>query len=328
MSGQRPPALDQGTEERTSSCPLCSHRFHRAASPGASSHCRTRSSSTRCCLRLSAETLIEVARNPKTPGRRDRLLQRAPHLDSENGASSARSLRRSRRRIVVRSSALGVCESALSVLSAEEGAPGSVFRGKVKDALRQAFAEGKIGFHGKLQHLSDPKTFHAFVRDLYRNDWVVHCKRPFGGPEHVLRYLGRYTHRVAISNHRLVSFENGEVTFTLERPGAWKRATQYDTARQRSSCAVFCFTCFQRASCAFATSDFSPIDTGALSCRFVSSVSDQHPMCPTTQAAETTGLWKCPKCGGPMLVTFRVNAPSWQPRSPPASLAWGKESLN
>ncbi len=89
-----------------------------------------------------------------------------------------------------------------------------VFRGKVKDALEEAFAEGKIGFHGKLKHLSDPKTFHSFIRDLHRNNWVVHCKRPFGGPEQVLKYLGRYTHRVAISNHRLVSFENGEVTFT------------------------------------------------------------------------------------------------------------------
>ena len=79
---------------------------------------------------------------------------------------------------------------------------------------KEAFAEGKIGFHGKLKHLSDPKTFHAFIRDLHRNHWVVHCKRPFGGPEQVLKYLGRYTHRVAISNHRLVSFENGEVTFT------------------------------------------------------------------------------------------------------------------
>jgi hypothetical protein len=89
-----------------------------------------------------------------------------------------------------------------------------VFRGKVKDALRKAFAEGKIEFHGKLKHLSDPKVFKNFIRDIYRDNWVVHCKRPFGGPEHVLKYLGHYTHRVAISNHRLVSFENGKVTFT------------------------------------------------------------------------------------------------------------------
>jgi hypothetical protein len=89
-----------------------------------------------------------------------------------------------------------------------------VFLGKVKDALKQAFAEGKIGFYGKLQHLSDPKVFDAFIHDLYRKNWVVRCRPPFGGPEQVLKYLGRYTHRVAISNHRLISFENGEVTFS------------------------------------------------------------------------------------------------------------------
>jgi hypothetical protein len=58
-----------------------------------------------------------------------------------------------------------------------------------------------------------PKIFAAWLRPLYRQDWVVYLKRPFGGPEYVLHYLGRYTHRVAISNHRLVSFTDGQVTF-------------------------------------------------------------------------------------------------------------------
>ena len=52
----------------------------------------------------------------------------------------------------------------------------------------------------------------AWLRLLYRQDWVVYLKRPFGGPEYVLQYLGRYTHRVAISNHRLVSFTDGQIT--------------------------------------------------------------------------------------------------------------------
>jgi hypothetical protein len=58
-----------------------------------------------------------------------------------------------------------------------------------------------------------PKIFAAWLRPLYRQDWMVYLKRPFGGPEYVLHYLGRYTHRVAISNHRLVSFTDGQVTF-------------------------------------------------------------------------------------------------------------------
>ncbi len=61
--------------------------------------------------------------------------------------------------------------------------------------------------------LAECKAFHAFLLPLFRKDWVVHAKRPFGGPEHVLHYLARYTHRVAISNHRIVNFVDGKVTF-------------------------------------------------------------------------------------------------------------------
>ena len=61
--------------------------------------------------------------------------------------------------------------------------------------------------------LAERKAFHAFLRPLFRKDWVVYAKRPFGGPEHVLHYLARYTHRVAISNHRIVNFADGKVTF-------------------------------------------------------------------------------------------------------------------
>ena len=88
-----------------------------------------------------------------------------------------------------------------------------VFRGKFHEALKRTFRDGKLNFHGDLKLLAQPKTFAAWLRPLFRKDWVVYAKRPFGGPEHVLRYLGRYTHRVAISNHRLVSFADGTVTF-------------------------------------------------------------------------------------------------------------------
>ena len=201
-----------------------------------------------------------------------------------------------------------------------------VFRGKVKDALNDAFAHGKIGFHGKLQHLSDPKAFHAFVRELYRQHWVLHIKRPFGGPEYVLRYLGRYTHRVAISNHRLVSFVNREVTFrwrdrahgSVERmmtlpaerflrrflfhilPKGFVRIRNfgYLANRRRRTLLPICFQCLQSA-----------------------------PETPATEAQpqDTAGLWKCPQCGGPMVVILRVNLPRRLPRSPPAALAVVKE---
>jgi hypothetical protein len=88
-----------------------------------------------------------------------------------------------------------------------------VFRGKFVAALRQAFQEGQLNFHGNLTCLSQLETFAAWLRPLFRKDWVVYSKPPFGGPEYVPQYLGRYTHHVAISNHRLVSLNEGKVTF-------------------------------------------------------------------------------------------------------------------
>src|SRR6202023_1685576 len=72
---------------------------------------------------------------------------------------------------------------------------------------------GQLSFHGDLRLLAQPKSFAAWLRPLFRKDWVVYSKPRFGGPEYVLHYLARYTHRVAISNHRLVSFAHQEVTF-------------------------------------------------------------------------------------------------------------------
>ena len=88
-----------------------------------------------------------------------------------------------------------------------------VFRGKYVSGLQQMFQKGDLCLPGALQPLAQRKAFHSFLRTLFRHDWVVYAKRPFGGPEHVLHYLARYTHRVAISNHRLVSFAEGKVTF-------------------------------------------------------------------------------------------------------------------
>ncbi len=88
-----------------------------------------------------------------------------------------------------------------------------VFRGKFAAGLKRLFRRGQLQFHGTLRALAEAKLFRRFLRSLFPSDWVVYAKKPFGGPEHVLQYLARYTHRVAISNHRLVSFANGQVTF-------------------------------------------------------------------------------------------------------------------
>src|SRR5437870_1001903 len=88
-----------------------------------------------------------------------------------------------------------------------------VFRGKFVAGLRRAFSQHQLGFYGECQPLANAKAFAAFLRTLFRQDWVVYAKKPFGGPEHVLQYLARYTHRVAISNHRLLSVDENSVTF-------------------------------------------------------------------------------------------------------------------
>lgn len=269
-------------------------------------------------LRLSAETLIEVARNPKRLGAEigffsvlhtwTQKLEHHPHVHCVVPAGGL-SFDHQRWISVNVRYRFFLPKKVLQI----------VFRAKLTEALEDAFAEGRIQFHGKLQHLSQPKAFHAFVRGLFRNEWVVHCKRPFGGPEYVLRYLGRYTHRVAISNHRLVSLTNGEVSFRwrdrahgnreqtlilsvdefLRRfllhvlPKGFVRIRNYGylANRRRSNLLPLCFRCLG---------------------------SEPNGSTTEPQPADTPGLWRCPRCGGPMIVTLRISAPIRLTRAPPS----------
>jgi hypothetical protein len=88
-----------------------------------------------------------------------------------------------------------------------------LFRRLFLDALGLAFAAGRLGFHGALAGLADPTAFGRRMRELRRVEWVVYAKPPFGGPAQVLAYLGRYTHRVAIANSRLVAVTDAAVAF-------------------------------------------------------------------------------------------------------------------
>jgi hypothetical protein len=87
------------------------------------------------------------------------------------------------------------------------------FRGKFIDFLKSAFTKKELSFHADIQHLQNPGAFDRLINKLYRKKWVVYSKQPFGGPEQVFRYLGLYTHKVAISNHRLAEMNRGMVTF-------------------------------------------------------------------------------------------------------------------
>jgi hypothetical protein len=88
-----------------------------------------------------------------------------------------------------------------------------VFRGKFLDLLTRAFARNKLLFVGQTACLANPVAFRLLINALRKKPWIVYAKKPFGSPVHVLDYLGRYTHRVALSNDRILSARNGEVTF-------------------------------------------------------------------------------------------------------------------
>ena len=88
-----------------------------------------------------------------------------------------------------------------------------LFRTKFLRSLRVAFGRGDLRFAGELHALAEPAAFRSLCQQAVRNEWVVYAKPPFGGPERVLKYLARYTHRVAISNHRLRTLENARVSF-------------------------------------------------------------------------------------------------------------------
>ena len=88
-----------------------------------------------------------------------------------------------------------------------------LFRRLFLEFLREAFDDHQLHFFSSLQHLQDPSAFSAYLAPLRQAEWVVYAKPPFAGPRQVLDYVGRYTHRVAISNHRLLDIEDGQVKF-------------------------------------------------------------------------------------------------------------------
>jgi hypothetical protein len=265
-------------------------------------------------FRTSAETLLEVARDPKHLGAEigffsvlhtwSQKLELHPHVHCvvPAGGLSADYTRWIKPRYDF--------FLPVKVLS-------RVFRGKFVAALQRAFQDGRLSFHGNLKLLAQPKTFAAWRRLLFRKDWVVYSKRPFGGPEHVLGYLGRYTHRVAISNHRLISFADGVVTFRwrdsahnneqkplplsvdefLRRfllhllPEGFVRIRNFGFLANRKRATAFPL-CFQ----------------------LLGSATQAQTEVSTTSSSDT---WLCPKCGGPMLVIERLTAAELQLRSPP-----------
>jgi hypothetical protein len=103
-----------------------------------------------------------------------------------------------------------------------------LFRAKFLDGLKRAYDAKQLSLYGSLRTYRQKSVFQKLMNTMYRKKWVVYAKPPFGGPDQVLKYLARYTHRVAISNHRLVSLQEGNVTFR------WKNYAQGDRCQTMS----------------------------------------------------------------------------------------------
>jgi putative transposase/transposase-like zinc-binding protein len=187
----------------------------------------------------------------------------------------------------------------------------SVFRGKFLSGLSRAFRRGKLYLPGDLQSLKDDKLFRAFLRTLHRHDWVVYAKPPFAGPQHVLHYLARYTHRVAISNHRLVSCADGKVTFrwkdyahenqhrlmTLTADEFLRRFLLHTLPRGFVRIRFFGFMANRRRAALL-----------PLCKNLVGAKPPQEPLSSETTPADRRSTWSCPMCGAPMVVIERLTA--------------------
>jgi len=181
-----------------------------------------------------------------------------------------------------------------------------VFRGKFVAGLKRAFRDGQLLFPGKMKPLAQQKAFRGFLRTLFRNDWVVYAKRPFGGPEHVLQYLARYTHRVALSNHRIVDFADGKVTFRW-KDYAHKNKKRLMTVTAEEFLRRFLLHSLPRGFvrirfCGFLANrrrgNLLPV------CRQLLAVAS--PMQSSTAAAKVSGAWRCPCCGGAMALIEKL----------------------
>ncbi len=193
------------------------------------------------------------------------------------------------------------------------------FRGKFVAGLKHAFQHEQLHFSGDLSLLAEPKIFAAWLRPLFRKDWVVYGKPPFGGPEHVLQYLGRYTHRVAISNHRLISFANGQVTFRW-RDSAHNNKQKRMRLSHQEFLRGFLLHVLPRGFVRIRNFGYLANRRRSALLPLCFKVLGTHPpdvMSQTSTQKEPRPLWSCPKCGGSMVVIERLFASQTQLRSPP-----------
>ena len=254
----------------------------------------------------------------QTSGCRDRFLQRAAYLESKTRASSPCPLRDSRRR-------LSFDHTHWVALTRSRSFFPSRCSGVFFAASSLPVSNGLPGRPTQLPRRPDTVSLNRKPSPpgydlLFRKDWVVYSKPPFGGPEYVLQYLGRYTHRVAISNHRLVSFADGKVTFRW-RDSAHNNEQKLLTLSLDEFLRRFLLHVLPKGFVRIRNFGFLANRRRAtlLPLCFQSLGAAQEPQAEqeVSSASDSTELWRCPKCGGPMVVLERLTAAQIQLRSPP-----------
>jgi hypothetical protein len=183
-----------------------------------------------------------------------------------------------------------------------------LFRGKLVAGIRAAFRERRLDFPGALAPLKPQAAFGAFLRTLYRQTWVVYAKPPFGSPAHVLHYLARYTHRVAISNHRLVDVTDDTVSFRWRdyRHGSQVRTLMLDVDEflRRFLLHVLPKRFVRIRYFGFLASRCRTPQLGQCRQALAATPTPPTPVTPRPSRAS----WPCPKCGAPMRVVERLTA--------------------
>ena len=200
-----------------------------------------------------------------------------------------------------------------------------LFRRLFLDALQLAFDKQRLSCKGALDGLAQPKAFRDLLAPLRKCEWVVYAKPPFGGPRQVVEYLGRYTHRVAISNHRLVSVDNGQVTFQYKK----YRTTERQKNRLMTLSAdefIRRFLLhslppgFQRIRHYGLLASRGKLDNLALCRQYLNAPPAVPSTAPGTKAAVKTQLLepalRCPQCLTGVMVRIRFYASTTGPPSP------------
>jgi len=186
-----------------------------------------------------------------------------------------------------------------------------LFRQKFSDGLERLYRKGLLDCRGPAETWSDPARFSELIEQLRHKKWIVYAKPPFGQADQVLRYLGRYTHRMAISNHRLIDFDGEHVTF---------RYKDYAHGAKQRSMTLDATEFLRRFFLHVLPKGFVRIrHFGLLANRFRHQIlplarrllavnADPLPESAQVTPLQSAPLWHCPRCGGPMRVARRLTA--------------------